>query len=155
MTDIHKAIENTVIVTKNEWKYISDLVCDFDDSLPRVPCNPSEINQVLLNMIINASHAIANALGDHPKGKGKITIKTKNKNDEIEIIISDTGSGIPKEVQNKIFDPFFTTKKLGKGTGQGLAISNSIIVDKHKGKIRFHSPADQGTTFTISLPKGD
>ena len=155
MTDIHQSIENTVTVAKNEWKYVSDLICDFDDELPRVPCNPGEINQVLLNMIINASHAIADVLGDHTEGKGRITIQTKNKNDEIQILITDTGAGIPKEAQNKIFDPFFTTKKVGKGTGQGLAISHCVIVDKHKGKIKFHTRSGKGTTFTISLPKAN
>ncbi|NOX33688.1 MAG: PAS domain S-box protein [Deltaproteobacteria bacterium] len=153
MVDIHKAIENTVTVAKNEWKYVADLILDFDDSLPMVSCNPGEINQVLLNMIINASHAIADVLDDRPEGKGKIIIGTKNKKNKIEISIRDTGAGIRKEARNKIFDPFFTTKKVGKGTGQGLAISYSIIVDKHKGKIFFHTEPGKGTIFTIILPK--
>jgi len=153
ITDIHHAIENTVTVARNEWKYVADLEMEFDDALPKIPCNPGEINQVLLNLIINASHAIADALGEHPEGKGKIHIQTKNRDAHIDILISDTGAGIPEDIQEKIFDPFFTTKKVGKGTGQGLAISHSVIVDKHKGKILFHTLKGKGTTFTISLPK--
>ncbi len=153
MTDINHAIENTVTVAKNEWKYVADLVLEFDETLPKIPCNPGEINQVLLNMIINASHAIADVLGDHPEGKGKITVQTKNEKDHIDIVINDTGSGIPEKMQNKIFDPFFTTKEVGKGTGQGLAISHSVIVDKHKGKIKLASQKGKGTAFTITLPK--
>ncbi len=152
MTDINHAIENTVTVAKNEWKYVSDLITDFDEALPMVPCNPGEINQVILNMIINASHAIAEVLGIHPEGKGIITIITKDKGEFVEIKIKDTGAGIPKNVANKIFDPFFTTKKVGKGTGQGLAISRSVIVDKHKGKINFQTVPGKGTTFIIKLP---
>ncbi len=155
MTDINHAIENTVIVAKNEWKYVSDLITDFDDALPMIPCNPGEINQVILNMIINASHTIAEVLGVHPEGKGKITITTKDKGEFVEIRIQDTGAGIPKKVADKIFDPFFTTKEVGKGTGQGLAISRSVIVDKHKGKIYFETTIGEGTEFIINLPKNN
>ncbi len=153
MTNINRAVENTVTVTKNEWKYVSDLVMDLDDTLPEISCNPGEINQVLLNMIMNASQAIGDTVKDHQKEKGKITIQTRNRDEHIEISISDTGPGIPEAIKNKIFDPFFTTKKVGKGTGQGLAISRSIIVDRHKGKITLESWPGKGTTFMISLPK--
>ncbi len=152
MTDINHAIENTITVAKNEWKYVSDLNTDFDDAMPMVSCNPGEINQVILNMIINPSHAISDVLGKHPEGKGQITITTKNRGEFVEIRIQDTGAGIPQKALDKIFDPFFTTKKVGKGTGQGLAISHSVIVDKHKGKINVQTTPGKGTTFIIKLP---
>jgi signal transduction histidine kinase len=150
-TDINKAIESTITVASNEWKYIADMVTNYDPSLPGVTCFAGEFNQVILNMIVNASHAIANVVGE-TGGKGTINITTRLKGEFAEICISDTGSGMPADVQRKIFDPFFTTKEVGKGTGQGLAISHSIIVDKHKGTIDVESTPGKGTTFMICLP---
>jgi len=152
LTDINHALNNTITVTKNEWKYVADLTTDFDKDLPLVLCNPGEINQVFLNIIINASHAIADTLGDSPDVKGSILIRTQRKEKWAVIKISDTGGGIPKEIQGKVFDPFFTTKEVGKGTGQGLAISHSYVVDKHKGKISIETREGKGTTFIIELP---
>ena len=150
--DINKAIENTITVSKNEWKYVADMVKDFDSSLPLVPCLPGEFNQVILNMIINASHAIADVVGDGSAGKGVIRVSTRHQGDWAEIRISDTGTGIPDQIRTRIFDPFFTTKKVGKGTGQGLAISHSVIVTKHGGAITFDTDVGIGTTFIIQLP---
>jgi PAS domain S-box-containing protein len=150
--DINKAIESTVTVARNEWKYVAEMVTDFDHSLPLVSCLPGELNQVFLNMIINAVHAIADVVRDGSQGKGTITINTSQNGPWAEIRISDTGTGIPKEIRSKIFDPFFTTKEVGKGTGQGLAISRSVVVDKHGGKISFDSEIGKGTTFIILLP---
>lgn len=152
LTDINHALDNTITVARNEWKYVAELTTDFDDSLPLVPCNPGELNQVFLNMIINASHSIEDALKDQPGKKGSILIRTLHKGKWVQIRISDTGKGIPKEIQDKIFDPFFTTKQVGKGTGQGLAISHSVIVDKHNGRISFETQPEKGTTFIIDLP---
>jgi len=154
LTDLNKALENTILVAKNEWKYVAELKTDFDASLPLVICNPGELNQVFLNMIINAAHSIEDALRDKQveKSKGIIQIRTKNKGEWVEIRISDTGRGIPQNIQNKIFDPFFTTKEVGKGTGQGLAISHSFIVDEHNGRISFKTRKNRGTTFIIELP---
>ncbi|RLB44107.1 MAG: hypothetical protein DRH12_00815, partial [Deltaproteobacteria bacterium] len=149
--DINHAIENTSTVARNEWKYVADLELDLDPSLPPVPCLPGEFNQVILNMIINAAHAISDVI-QGKEGKGKITITTKRKEHEVEIRISDTGTGIPEKIRDRIFDPFFTTKQVGKGTGQGLAISRSVIVDKHGGTIRVESEVGKGTTFIITLP---
>jgi len=150
--DINRAIENTVTVSRNEWKYVADMVTEFDASLPSVPCLPGEFNQVILNLIVNSAHAIADVVGDSPANKGRILIRTKADGDWVEISVSDTGSGIPASIQNKIFSPFFTTKEVGKGTGQGLAISRSVVVDKHGGTIRFDSQEGGGTTFIIRLP---
>ncbi|OPX37018.1 MAG: hypothetical protein B1H13_13565 [Desulfobacteraceae bacterium 4484_190.3] len=154
-TDLNKAIENTVTVARNEWKYVADLEMDFDEKLPPVPCLPGEMNQVILNMIVNASHAIADVVGDGANGKGTITIRTRKEEEWAEIRIEDTGAGIPEEIRERIFDPFFTTKEVGKGTGQGLSIAHNVIVDKHGGMIDVESDAGKGTTFIIRLPLED
>lgn len=150
--DLNKAIESTITVARNEWKYVAEMVTDLDPSLPPVPCRPDEINQVILNIIINAAHAIADVVGREPAEKGTITIKTRRHGDNAEIAISDSGGGIPEEIRTRIFDPFFTTKEVGKGTGQGLAISHAVIVEKHAGAIDFETALGQGTTFFIRLP---
>ncbi len=150
--DINKAIESTITVSHNEWKYVADLVTDFDPKLPLVQCFPGEINQVILNIIINAIHAIADVVGDGSEKKGCITISTRSIKDWIEIYINDTGSGIPEEARPKIFDPFFTTKEIGKGSGQGLAISHNVLVNKHSGTFTFETEMGKGTTFIIRLP---
>lgn len=151
--NLNKAIESTITVARNEWKYIADLITNFDPNLPLVPCLPGEINQVFLNMIVNAAHAIAEKQkNDEAQNKGTITISTRAHGDAAEILISDTGSGIPEDIRSRIFDPFFTTKEVGKGTGQGLAISHSVIVDKHGGTISFDTEIGKGTTFVLRLP---
>lgn len=151
-TDINHSIESTTTISRNEWKYTSELVLNLDLEIPLVPCLPGEFNQVILNLIINASHAIISAKEKDPNRKGIITISTSPKNGFVVIKISDTGTGIPEDIRDKVFDPFFTTKEIGKGTGQGLAIAYSVIVDKHKGKIYFESEIGVGTTFIIELP---
>lgn len=150
--DLAKSIENTVMVARNEWKYVAELVTEFDPELPPVPCLPGELNQVLLNMIVNAAHAITDALGDSPEDKGYITITTQLATPFAEIRIADTGNGIAKENLERIFAPFFTTKGVGKGTGQGLAIAHSVIVEKHGGTIAVESEVGRGTTFIIRIP---
>jgi two-component system, NtrC family, sensor kinase len=149
--DLNKAIESTITVTQNEWKYVSNMVTDFDPQLPAVPCLLGEFNQVILNMIINATHAIADVVGDSGE-RGQIKISTKRDGDFAEIRVGDTGTGIPESIRERIFDPFFTTKEVGKGTGQGLAISHAVIVEKHGGNIKIESEVGKGTTFVIRLP---
>lgn len=151
-TDIGKAIENTVMVARNEWKYVAELETEFDPSLPLVPCLPGELNQVLLNMIVNAAHAIADTLSESADRKGKIQISTALAQPYAEIRIKDSGSGIAQENIERIFKPFFTTKSAGKGTGQGLAIAHSVIVEKHLGSIHVESNIGEGTTFIIRIP---
>lgn len=151
-TNLNRAIESTVTVCRNEWKYRADLEMDFDESIPTVTCVPGEINQVILNMVVNAAHAIGDEVGKESGNKGKITVATRAEGDRVKISIGDTGSGIREEHRSRIFDPFFTTKDVGKGTGQGLAIAYNVIVKKHGGKIDFETEVGKGTTFHIHLP---
>ena len=113
------------------------------------------MNQVFLNLIINAAHAIGDVTEGGRKGKGKITITTRADVDAVSICIHDTGGGIPKTVRDRIFDPFFTTKEVGKGTGQGLAIARGVVVEKHAGRLYFDTECGNGTTFVIELPLTD
>ncbi|MCD9189455.1 MAG: ATP-binding protein [Pyrinomonadaceae bacterium] len=151
--DLNRAIENTLTVARNEWKYVAELETEFDESLPLIRCFAGEINQVLLNMVINAAHTIGDVVGDGSKGKGTIKIKTKKINDNwAEVKISDTGAGIPADIQSRVFDPLFTPDKSDKNAAQSLATSYAVVVDKHNGKLRFETEAEKGTTFIIELP---
>jgi signal transduction histidine kinase len=150
--DLNKAIETTITVARNEWKYVADLEAQLDPELGLVPCLSSELNQVVLNLIVNAAHAIADRLGENSGGKGKITIITRRNTPWAEIDIQDSGQGIPPEIRSRIFEPFFTTKEVGKGTGQGLALAHSVVVNRHQGQIWFDSETGVGTTFHIRIP---
>jgi two-component system NtrC family sensor kinase len=151
LTDINHALENTITISRNEWKSVSEVISEFD-TLPLVSCWPNEINQVFLNLIINATETIEKAIGKDPKTKGRIYIKTQNKGTFVHISIRDTGVGISNENQSRVFDPFFTTKEVGDGTGQGLYVSYSVIEKKHKGKLQCDSEPGKGSTFIVSLP---
>lgn len=153
--DLNQVIDTTVTVARNEWKYVADMVTHFDRTLPAVFCHPAEIGQVILNMVINAAHAIEDVVKQGRASKGVITIATRRHDEWAEIQISDTGSGIPEGIRHRIFDPFFTTKEIGRGTGQGLAICYPVIVEKHGGRISFDSEVGRGTRFTIGLPIGE
>ncbi len=151
--NINSIIETTVTISKNEWKYVSDLKLDLDNDLPEIPCLKDELGQVFLNMIVNSAHAISEKVEKDPSfEKGLIAITTAHNDDRVVITIKDNGNGIPERIKNKIFEPFFTTKDTGKGTGQGLAISRDVIVKKHNGDITVDSIVGEGTKFTISLP---
>jgi signal transduction histidine kinase len=149
--DLNHALETTLTVAHNEYKYNAQIETRLGE-LPLVPCNVGEMNQVFLNLIVNAAHAIAEA--GKTTDTGRITIATATVGSYVEISIEDNGSGIPQEHLEKIFDPFFTTKPVGKGTGQGLAIARSIITEKHGGRIDVHSVVGQGTRFVLRLPIG-
>jgi PAS domain S-box-containing protein len=148
--DLNTSLANTLTVCRNEWKYVADVVTAYDPLLPAVPAFPGELNQVFLNLIVNAAHAI----GEVTKGSGKgtITVSTAQVADWAEVRIIDTGSGIPEEIRGRVFDPFFTTKGVGKGTGQGLAIAWSMVVDKHHGQLFFETECGHGTAFVVRLP---
>ena len=150
--DLNHAIETTMTVARNEWKYVAEVQTDLDPSLPPVPCLPGEINQVLLNLLVNASHAVAEVTGDRRETRGTITLSTRQVDDGVEVRIHDTGPGVPSEIQARIFEPFFTTKDVGKGTGQGLALAHAVVVRKHGGRIWCESPPNDGATFVVRLP---
>ena len=149
--DINRAVESTILVSKHEWKFVAEVTTDLDPNHPMVPCVAGELNQVILNLIVNAVHAIADVVKDSGR-KGRIHITTRQRDSVVEISVADTGTGIPASVQSRVFDPFFTTKPVGKGTGQGLAIAHTVIVQKHKGTLRFQTEPGRGTTFVIELP---
>jgi predicted ATPase/signal transduction histidine kinase len=153
LVDLNRAIESTLTISANECRYVADVQTALAE-LPLVRCNGGEINQAVLNLVINAAHAIRDVVGD-TGARGKITVSTRRDRDEVEIAITDTGSGIPPAVRDKIYDPFFTTKEVGRGTGQGLAIVRSVVVDKHQGSLRFDTETGVGTTFFVRLPIGD
>lgn len=154
--NLNAIINTTITVARNEWKYVADVELDLDPDLPQVPLLTDEMGQVILNMLVNAAHAIGEKLGKNPEGaKGSIRISTRKSGNSVELRIQDTGSGMPEKVRLRIFDPFYTTKKVGKGTGQGLAISHDVIVEKHGGTITVDSIPGKGTTFRVCLPLQD
>jgi signal transduction histidine kinase len=147
--DINHALEITLIVARNEYKYSAEVETRFGE-LPPVVCNIGKLNQVFLNMIVNAAHAIADSGKD--ASAGKITVSTACDERDVTIEFADNGCGIPRANLDKIFDPFFTTKEVGRGTGQGLAITRSIVVEKHRGSVQVESEVGVGTRFIIKLP---
>ncbi len=148
--DVNEALLNTMTIARNEWKYVAEVQTELADDLRRIFAVPGDINQVLLNVLVNAAHAIKEKLGNSGD-KGLIVMRTRNLDDQVEIQVSDTGCGIPESNRQRIFDPFYTTKEVGKGTGQGLAITLAVIT-KHGGSIDFDSRLGEGTTFIIRLP---
>jgi PAS domain S-box-containing protein len=150
--DLNRAIETTLTVARHEWKYVAEVVTELDPALPSVPCILDEFNQVVLNLIINACHAIEDVLKVTHAAKGLITLRTRQDGDWACIEVTDSGAGIPVEIRDRIFELFFTTKRADKGTGQGLALVRTIIVQHHGGAVDFTSEVGKGTTFRIRLP---
>ncbi len=151
--DLHRIIESTITVSRGEWKAVADLKTEFALDLPLVPCYPGEISQVILNLVVNAAHAIAASQESRGcAGPGLIRIGTCLASGHVEIWVADDGTGIPEDIKGRIFDPFFTTKSVGKGSGQGLSIVHAVITEKHKGRIEVESSLGKGTTFRIFLP---
>ena len=148
--DLNRAISNTLAVCRNEYKYVAQLETTFDLNLPPVYCLVGEINQAVLNLVVNAAHAISDA--KRGAGEGLIRVSTARAGDFAEIRISDNGTGIPDAIRNKVFDPFFTTKEVGRGSGQGLALARHAIVKKHQGSLSFETVQNEGTTFILSIP---
>lgn len=152
--NVHDVITTALTVTRNEWKYVAEVETDFAENVPQIPLLVDEFGQVVLNLIINGVHAITER--QQVSGEevhGLITIRTACTETMVEIQFQDNGMGMPENVVAKVFDPFFTTKEVGKGTGQGLAISRDVIVKKHGGTITVRSEQGVGTTFTIRLPR--
>ena len=151
-SDLNQAIQSTIVVATNEWKYHAELQLELDENLPFVPCNIGEINQVVLNLVVNGAHAIRDRFQDGQKGNLRVSTKHYSDAGCVVISINDNGGGIPERVQTRIFEPFFTTKEVGVGTGQGLAIAHNVIVKSHEGQIWFDTKEGEGTTFFIKLP---
>ncbi|HWA71326.1 MAG TPA: ATP-binding protein [Polyangiaceae bacterium] len=152
LADINRCVNSTLTVAHNELKYTADVQVEFGELCP-VPCYPGQLSQVVLNLLVNAAHAIAERYGS--SGRGRILVRTAQESDGVLISISDNGCGIAEAHQTRIFEPFFTTKELGRGTGQGLSISRAIVVEKHGGSLTFESRAGVGTTFHLRLPMAE
>jgi signal transduction histidine kinase len=151
--DLNRALQNTLTIARNEYKYVAEVEAQFG-VLPKVLCHVGEMNQVFLNLLVNAAHAIADVKGEGG-AKGRILVRTACLGGAaVRIDIEDSGCGIPEAIRHRVFDPFFTTKPVGRGTGQGLAIARSVVVDKHGGTLTFESTVGKGSTFTIVLPVG-
>nr|WP_307774120.1 ATP-binding protein [Luteimonas salinisoli] len=153
--DLRPLVETAVTVARNEWKYLAELETDFAGDVPEVCCLRDEIGQVLLNLVVNAAHAIADSLVPGERDKGRIAISLRRFGDRhVDIRVADDGPGIPEAIRTRVFDPFFTTKPVGKGTGQGLAMAYSTVVEKHGGALFFETAdgAAAGTTFVVRLP---
>ena len=150
-TDLSHAISTTIAIARNEWKYVADVETHFAPDLPLVPTLRDELSQVLLNLIVNAAHAIGEVVVGTDE-RGRITISTRAEDRWALVEVADTGAGIPESVRPHIFEPFFTTKPLGKGTGQGLAMAYGVITEGHRGRINFESTPGKGTSFFIRLP---
>jgi signal transduction histidine kinase len=149
--EINKSIENAIAVSRSEWKTVADVETKLDPTLPVVRGFPGQFNQTILNLIVNAAQALGEVVQQRGQ-KGKISISTAHEEGFVEVHIADDGPGIPEAIRPMIFEPFFTTKPVGKGTGQGLAIAHSAIVDKHGGTLTCETELGKGTTFTIRLP---
>ncbi|MFO0742775.1 MAG: ATP-binding protein [Labilithrix sp.] len=148
--DVNAGLESTITVATHEIKTVARVSLELGD-IPNIRCYPSDLNQVFLNILVNAAQAIADVV-EGTGQLGTITVHTRLDGDFVVIAISDTGGGIPEAAQARIFEPFFTTKPIGRGTGQGLALARALIVEKHGGEIWFESELGQGTTFYLRLP---
>jgi signal transduction histidine kinase len=148
--DLNAALHDTLTVATNELKYVAAVETDFG-KIPAVPCFVSDLNQVFLNLLVNAAHAIGDVVGTTGQ-LGVIRVRTYLEGSVVVIAISDTGTGIPEAVRGRIFDPFFTTKEVGKGTGQGLALARAVVVDRHGGSLTFETEMGKGTTFLVRIP---
>jgi two-component system NtrC family sensor kinase len=149
-TNLHELIESAIMVCRNEWKYVATVSLEFDPQIQDISCYPSELGQVIINLVVNAGHALCER--SDKSELGQIIISTKKLVRDVEIIIADNGPGIPLEIQNLIFESFFTTKAIGKGTGQGLAIVKNTIEQLHSGTIILNSTPGIGASFIICLP---
>jgi len=148
--DLNTAIASTLVIARSEYKDCADVETEYGE-IPQVTCHGGQINQVVLNLVVNSAHAIADLVSKNG-GRGKIKVKTSVENDHVVISISDTGGGIPEGIRARIFDPFFTTKEVGRGTGQGLSIARNVVVKGHGGSLDFDTEPGKGTTFVVRLP---
>lgn len=148
--NLNELIENALIISRNEWEYVAEVKTDLQSDLPEPTCDRGEMGQVILNLLINASHANQEKYAGTGE-LGSILIRTRGHGPEVEIQIQDSGTGIPDQFRERIFDPFFTTKEIGRGTGQGLAVAQAAVL-RHKGRLQLESEYGKGSTFSIYLP---
>lgn len=151
-TEINDIIRKTITVSRNEWKYYAEVQTDLEEPLRPIMIFPDQISQVILNLIINAAHAIQDVYHKGNRKKGRILLATRAQDEQLEIRVSDNGTGIPENIRDKIFNPFFTTKEIGKGTGQGLSLVYNVVVEKHRGQVDFKTAVGKGSTFIVQLP---
>jgi len=150
-TDLNRAVLATLEVARNEYKYVADVVTELGE-VPLVTCHAGDLNQVFLNVIVNAAHAIEDVVKGTQR-RGTIRVETRLDGASVVVAISDTGAGIPAAIRGKVYDPFFTTKEVGRGSGQGLAISHNVVA-QHQGTLTFETREGAGTTFFIRIPIG-
>jgi signal transduction histidine kinase len=153
--NLHRAIENALLVTRHAWKDVAEVTTDFDPNLRLVPCVPGEFSEVILSLVLNASQAVADAARERASGskrRGTIVIRTRSLPGWAEIRVEDNGTGIPEQFRSRVFDPFFTTREVGQGIGQGLTVAHAIVVTRHGGTIGFETETGRGTTFIVRLP---
>ncbi|PIP79878.1 MAG: hypothetical protein COW84_08240 [Gammaproteobacteria bacterium CG22_combo_CG10-13_8_21_14_all_40_8] len=150
--NLNQLIENALIVCRNEWKYVADINTHFSEDLPLISCYAQQLSQVILNLVVNAAQAIKESKGENMSEKGFINISTHIQDNWFVTSIADSGTGMTEEVKKRIFDPFYTTKDVGKGTGQGLSMAHSSIVENHQGRIEVESEPGKGSTFNLYLP---
>jgi signal transduction histidine kinase len=151
LVDVNQVITDSMTVSRNEWKYVAALTTDLAPDLPLISGYPAELHQVVLNLIVNAAHAVqeASAPGE---ASGQIEVSTRAVENGVEVTIHDSGGGVPEAIRGRIFDPFFTTKDVGKGTGQGLAIAHAIVTEMHGGELLLDATDTPGATFRMRLP---
>jgi len=149
--DVNSALSNTVLISRNEWKRLAEVKLELAEDLPLIYGHPQDLNQVFLNLIVNAAQAIEEKNG-FEGGFGEIRIRSGMRDGKIEVCVSDTGPGVPEDIRSRIFEPFFTTKPVGKGTGQGLAIAHALVVERYGGEILLEDRSGGGSIFTVLLP---
>ena len=154
-TDLNHSVSTTLVVARNEYRDVAEVVTELDPDLPLVSCNPSEINQVVLTLVVNAAQAVKDVVGNSGR-RGTITVRTRTSGRadaaHVDIVVADTGGGIPDDVLPRIFDPFFTTKAVGQGTGQGLSMAQQIVTTRHRGRILVSTTPGEGSEFVVRLP---
>jgi len=150
--DLNRLVQSTLTISVAEYKYVAELQVDLGE-LPPVVCHAGEIGQAVLNIVVNAAHAVSDVVAGTER-KGLITVRTRLEDDMAVIAVTDTGGGIPERIRPRIFDPFFTTKEVGRGTGQGLAIAASTVRERHRGELTFDTVEGRGTTFFVRIPVG-
>jgi two-component system, NtrC family, sensor kinase len=148
---LEKLVANTLMVSRNQWKYVAEVITDVQPDMPQVHCHAGEISQVVLNLVINAVHAIEDKMGPAGAG-GRIVVTLRAVGDKATVTVADNGAGIEPRHQGKIFDLFYTTKEPGRGSGHGLSICRTIVTRKHNGSLTFQTEVGVGTAFTVTLP---